>query len=261
MDRFEKFCVSIDSNTNTKLETAIHFIWYNQQILGNPETSINDINTLFHQAHLPKYNTTYLRKDLTKSSKAIKGSKKDSYRLSRKTLEELNVVHSAFLTVAPITLEELTDLNNTPFLSTDDIENGRKMAELYLVIHCLENSVRRFIETTLSDTDINWWNSIKNAELEKKLNDRKTKELKNKWLSPRGTVSPLYYLDWSDLVKVIRKKEEIFIDKIGDLKFVELRLEELERTRNIIAHNGILPNEDDYNMLILYFKNWCKQLK
>ncbi|HEY2580224.1 MAG TPA: Swt1 family HEPN domain-containing protein [Mucilaginibacter sp.] len=260
MDKFDAFCLNINVVSNKKIETAINFIWYNQQVLGIPETCLNDINDFFNKAHLPKYNSTYLKQDLTKSVKAIKGSKKDCYKLSRKTLDELNATYSQFLKATPITLEELTDLNNTPFLSSNDIENGKKMAELYLVIHCLENSVRRFIEWTLGNLDTNWWDSVKNSELEKKLSDRKAKEVKNKWFSPRGDISPLYYLDWSDLVKIIRKKESDFIDKIGDLKFVELRLEELERTRNIIAHNGILPNADDYNMLILYFKNWCKQL-
>lgn len=260
MDKFETFCSAIDIASNIKIQTAINFIWYNQQVVGNPETSVSDINAFFSKAHLAKYNPTYLKNDLSKSPNTIKGSKKDCYKLSRKTLEELNAKYASFLKLEPVTIEELVDLANTPFLSKIDIENGKKMAELYLVVHCFENSIRKFIETTLSKTNSNWWDNVKNAELENKLKERKAKEIKNKWISPRGDISPLYYLDWSDLVKIIRKKENEFINQIGDLKFVELRLEELERTRNIIAHNGILPNEDDYNMLILYFKNWCKQL-
>lgn len=106
-----------------------------------------------------------------------------------------------------------------------------------------------------------WWNTIKSTDLERKYLDRKSKEEKQKWISPRGVNSPLFYLDWSDLVKIIRKEESRFTPYLNDIKFVEMRFEELERTRNIIAHNGILPSDDDFDRLILYFKDWCKQLK
>ena len=75
------------------------------------------------------------------------------------------------------------------------------------------------------------------------------------------TRDPLFYLDWSDLLKIIRKYENLFTPFIADLKFIELRFEELERVRNIIAHNGIIPDKNDINRLILYFQDWCKQLK
>lgn len=261
MDKFETFCSISKIATISKLDAAINLIWFNQKILGNSETLVGDINNLFSKAHLPKYNITYLKKDLGKSSNTIKGNKKDSYRLSRKALEQLDQTFSQILETEPISVEELVDLASTPFLNADDIDNGKKMAELYLVIYCLENSVRKFIELTLNETiGPNWWDGVNNSDFERKIKERKEKEKKNKWLSPRGTISPLYYLDWSDLVKIIRKKENDFIKKVGDIKFVELRLEELERTRNIIAHNGSLPSEDAYAMLVLYFKNWVKQL-
>ena len=44
-----------------------------------------------------------------------------------------------------------------------------------------------------------------------------------------------------------------------DIKFVELRFEELERVRNITAHNGFLPNSEDFQRVILSFKDWCRQ--
>ena len=44
-----------------------------------------------------------------------------------------------------------------------------------------------------------------------------------------------------------------------EIKFVELRFEELERVRNITAHNGFLPNSEDFQRVILSFKDWCRQ--
>ena len=85
--------------------------------------------------------------------------------------------------------------------------------------------------------------------------------LKKKWLSPRGSISPLYYLDWGDLVKIIRKNEAIFNTYFPSIKFVELKLEELENIRNIVAHNGVLPDDSEFERVKLYFNDWCKQLK
>jgi hypothetical protein len=135
------------------------------------------------------------------------------------------------------------------------------MAGLYIILHCLENSVRKFIIDILEKKiGSNWWDKAKNAELEKKIKERKEKEAKNKWLSPRGSLSPLYYLDWGDLVKIIRKFETDFKSFFDEMKFVELRLEELEKVRNIIAHNGVLPSNDDFDRVVLHFKDWCKQV-
>jgi hypothetical protein len=35
---------------------------------------------------------------------------------------------------------------------------------------------------------------------------------------------------------------------------------ELERFRNIVAHNGALPSDDDFQHVELSFKQWCKQV-
>ena len=33
----------------------------------------------------------------------------------------------------------------------------------------------------------------------------------------------------------------------------------VERVRNITAHNGFLPNSEDFQRVILSFKDWCRQ--
>ena len=89
---------------------------------------------------------------------------------------------------------------------------------------------------------------------------RKEKEKKERWLSPRGETSPLYYLEWGDLVKLIRKEQNLFLPRVSSLRFVENRFEELESLRNIVAHNGVLPSDDDFQRVVLSFRDWCKQL-
>jgi hypothetical protein len=156
---------------------------------------------------------------------------------------------------------DLAQVNNTPFLTDEDILNAGKMAELYLILHCYENSVRRFIHTIMSsELGDGWWEVVATDAMKNTVKSRMEKEEKQKWLSARGSTSPLYYLEWGDLVKLIRKKESAFLPHIGSLKFIENRFEELEALRNIVAHNGVLPSKDDFDRVILSFRDWCRQI-
>jgi hypothetical protein len=258
---FDEFCdLARVSTEGTKLEKAVAFMWFHQYKTKQHEITIKEINNYFLNAHLSPYNISYLKKDLNRSSMATKGSRRDTYKLSRRTLEELD---KKFLPALDkeLSLTDRANVKITPFLKPTDIEDAKRMAELYIILHCLENSVRNFIEDILTKKiGAHWWEKAKNTELEKKVKDRKEKEAKHKWLSPRGKASPLYYVDWGDLVKVIRKFEADFHPFIEDVKFVELRLDELEKVRNIIAHNGVIPSNDDFDRVILHFKDWCKQV-
>ena len=261
MEMFNRFCNLIDFKNSSKLDIAIYFLWFHSKFENLEEASSKQINGYFLQAHLPIYNITYLKRDLQKSKKVTKGSKSGIFKLARSTKQELDNLFSSLFEIEDIQITEIVNLNQTPFLIPTDIEAAHRMAELYIIIHCYENSVRRLIENVMTNafSDL-WWNKASSSGMITKYNDRKSKETKNKWLSPRGEKSPLYYLDWSDLVTIIRKFPTEFAFVINDIKFVELRFEELEKVRNIVAHNGTLPSEDDFQRVILSFKDWCKQV-
>lgn len=261
-DTLEQFCGLAKIQDLSKLDIATGFIWFHSKISGNEDgCDASTINDYFAMVSLPKYNSTYLKRDLQKSRKITKGSKTGLYKLVRSAKLEYDKSYGQIFD--PAIPSVATDLNllSAPYIEQVDIEAAHKMAELYVIIHCYENSARRLIENTLLNAfGNNWWDQATNAGMSKKYADRKLKEEKNKWLSPRGGGSPLYYLDWSDLVNIIRKFPDQFSVVIHDIKFAELRLEELEKTRNIVAHNGVLPSEDDFQRVILSFKDWCKQL-
>jgi Swt1-like HEPN len=261
MDIFNEFCNIAKVSEQSKLKVAVSFMWFHQFKTKEHDVSIKELNQYFVDAHLSAYNPTYLKRDLSRSTKSTKGVKKDTYKLSRKALDELNTLYLPHLN-KDIAITEQANINITPYLSSTDIDDARKMAELYIILHCFENSVRNFIEDILTKKiGKNWWDTAKNKELEQKIKERKDKEAKNKWLSPRGKTSLLLYLDWGDLVKIIRKFESDFNPHIDEVKFVELRLEELEKIRNIVAHNGVIPSKDDFDRVVLHFKDWCNQLK
>jgi hypothetical protein len=261
MNRFDEFCEIFPFSKTTQLEQAIGFSWFYMRNNESDQISFAKIIESFHLANLPKPNVTRLKGYLSKCRDAHRGTKVDMYRLHRDRMTVLdNEYGFIFKTSSIDNFLNSVNIHKAPLLSDTDIEDVKCMAELYIILSCYENSVRKLIEDVLQRYfGDKWWDAQAGASLKQKYNDRKDKEQKNKWVQPRGT-SPLLYIDWGDLVKLIRKNEALFLPYIGELTFVENRFEELEKIRNIVAHNGYLKAEDDFSRVVLSFNDWCRQL-
>jgi hypothetical protein len=261
MDAFGEFCQKFPFDSTTKEEQGIAFVWFHLRSKGK-EATLKEVRDYFDAAFLPQPNLTRLRNAFAKSKNIHRGSSNDTFRVPRSVSDQFDKQFGYIFTLdSEITIPDKAGINNTPFLSQSEISDAHKMAELYIVLHCYENSARRLIETTLEkNLGKNWWDIASNVQMKQTVKTRKEKEQRNRWLTPRGITSELYYLDWGDLVTMIRKYENHFSHHIGNIKFVELRLDEIENLRNIIAHNGVLPSEDDFQRVILSFRDWCKQV-
>src|ERR1044072_1471816 len=257
MDTFEKFCSRLQGQSLDKNEQALAFLWFHMRATGETQARVEEISALFEAASLPKLRRDRFSAFARRSRRVFRGTKIGYYRLAPDVVTEYNdAFGDIFEAPAEPDIVERGRIDDTPLLSKDDIENARRMAELYIILHCYENSARKLIEEVLSKRlGANWWDVAANAQMKQKFNDRQQKEKKNKWITPRGA-TPLYYMDWGDLLSLIRRYEADFIPAIGDIKFIELRMEELERIRNIIAHNGVLTADDDYQRLGISFRDW-----
>ncbi len=252
----------IDTTAFKQLDYAKFFIWFLTDIQGNDDCLMTDIVRCFRDASLSIPNQTVLRRNLRKSTDVTLGHSYKSFRLHRNALLKFRTTYSNLLSPSPSPEEKIRerlDVSHTPLLSSTNIENAYKMGQVYVAIHCLENSVRSLIRMVLKKTlGEQWWDKAASAPMKRKLADRKSRETKDKWLTSRGA-DELNYLDWADLVTLIRKYQKEFERFIGNIKFVELRLEELENLRNVIAHNGVLP-DDEITRVELTFKDWGKQV-
>ena len=251
-----------DTTNFRQVDYAKLFIWFLTDIQGNDDCLMSDIVLCFRDTSLSIPNQTILRRNLRRLKNVTVGHSYRSFRLHRNALikyhtDYANLV-SPSLTPEEIIRERL-DVSNTPSLTHTDTENAYKMGQVYVAIHCLENSVRNLIRTVLKDKlGEQWWDKAASAPMKRKVTERKSREIKNKWLTSRGA-DELNYIDWGDLVTLIRKYQDHFISYIGDINFLALRLGELENLRNVIAHNGLLPDEE-ITRIELYFSDWCKQV-
>lgn len=262
MDQFERFCQIYPFDATTKAEQATAFLWFHIRAKAVEEAELKTIASYFDEASLPKPGISRLRDYFIRHRNVHRGSRKSTFRLTRSAFEELDQEYGhIFEPEEELSVTVKANVRQTPYLTESHVDAAFEMAQLYVVLHCYENSVRRVIEQVLSEKlGDSWWENAANSRMQQKVATRKQTESKNRWLSSRGS-SPLYYIDWGDLTALMRKYEAEFLPLIGDVKFVELRFEELERLRNIVAHHGCLPATEDYQRVVISFRDWCLQVK
>jgi hypothetical protein len=177
--------------------------------------------------------------------------------LLHSTFEDLEALGAA---LAPATEAPAADDE----ISLDDFSaairiQAVKMATLYQAFFCFENSARELVEQRLSENlGSTWWAVGTTAPIRKKVADRKSKEAANRFHGPRGD-SDIAYADFGDLSLMITNNWPLFEDLFPDQDWVRTRLSDLELSRNVIAHNGVL-NGREITRITLYLKDWVMQV-
>ena len=129
----------------------------------------------------------------------------------------------------------------------------------YLAMFCLENSIRELVGERLAEAHgPGWWDSCASASLKWKVADRQALEGVKRWHMRRGA-GEIHYTDFGDLTSLIRNNWASFEDLFPDQNWVITRLEELEATRNIVAHSNVL-DERELQRLRLHMKDWILQV-
>lgn len=134
-----------------------------------------------------------------------------------------------------------------------------QMQRSFRLLFVLENFVRDFIATRFEETDgENWFDQRASAAMKQRVADRKQKEEANAWHTGRNE-SPIYYLDFGDLALLITNHWAVFKDLLPDQHFVQSRMQEAERSRNVIAHTNVLAPEE-ISRLEMYLRDWIRQI-
>jgi hypothetical protein len=148
-----------------------------------------------------------------------------------------------------------------PNVPVSILKDAKKMSEVYPYFYVFENSIRYFIIETLSKYGNDWWSAKVNPKIQQKATDRQSKEGRNRWHGTRGE-HPIFYVDIDDLQKIITSNYDDFKEKLPavdrPIEWLTNRIEEVELSRNIIAHHNPL-SDDDIARVKMYFKDWIKQ--
>lgn len=129
-----------------------------------------------------------------------------------------------------------------------------EMARLYAVLFCFENEIRDFIRAVLEEKEGLEWESQLPIGIKKLAEGRQKTALKDSWLE--GEKSDLLgFADFGSLAQLIVEKWEHFKDVIPTQHWLKQRMDELEKTRNFIAHNRmLLPSE--FQRIYMYINDW-----
>ena len=145
-------------------------------------------------------------------------------------------------------------------LPSEILDKGKRMAESYLLIYCFENTLRIFIDQiSIDNYGEDYWDELKIPRgLRDSVLKRKISEEKNQFHSLRCD-KELYYLDMDHLLKIIEQNWDIFESFFPSQDFIRTRISETVITRNHVAHNSWI-SEDDFNRVLGYYKDIIKQL-
>lgn len=144
-------------------------------------------------------------------------------------------------------------------LSAKLAKDAEKMAEVYPLVYVLENSLRYIIAMTLRDKyGDGWWEKTVPFTIRRNAENRVKFEGRHRWHSKRGS-HKIFYTDFGDLSSIIINNWEDFKNFFPSQRWIQTRLEEIELSRHIIAHNNPLPKRE-VKRLKLYFEDLRKQI-
>jgi hypothetical protein len=162
--------------------------------------------------------------------------------------------------VSPLLIEvEKREVDTYSALSEKTRSGSIEMSKYYRMLFALENSVRDLINDVFEENLGNeWFEKKATGEMKKRLELRKQTEAKNRWHTGRNA-HPIFYLDFGDLALLITNSWELFKDFFPDQHWINSRMTECERSRNVIAHTNILPSEEG-ERLLMYLKDIISQI-
>jgi hypothetical protein len=137
-------------------------------------------------------------------------------------------------------------------------EGSIQMQRWFRMLFVFENVLRDFISARFAETKgEDWFDTCSTTTMKNKIRERKDREEKNQWHVGRNQ-QPIYYLDFGDLGNLIRNNWDVFKD-FFDQPWIISRIDEVEKTRNVIAHTNILSAEEGQRLEI-YLRDLLKQI-
>lgn len=141
-----------------------------------------------------------------------------------------------------------------------DLRNeALRMARLYSLIYCFENSVRTLISQRLEEQyGVNWWTQKVPSKIQTHATTRQKNDQANSWLESQSK-GLLSFVEFGHLSDIIIHNWEDFSDLIQSQQWLKQRFDELEFARNVIAHNRfLLPSE--FQRIEMYINDWNRMV-
>jgi len=155
-------------------------------------------------------------------------------------------------------IQPIARINEAEF-SPVIIHNASRMSSVYIVFFCLENAVRELIQDRLSERrGISWWVDAIPTKIQDHVKGLKEKEEINRYHAQRSS-SLIGYTTFGNLSQIITNNWNDFSDLFPDQHWINSRFKDLEMSRNIIMHTGLLP-EIEIERIESIARDWIRQV-
>jgi hypothetical protein len=138
---------------------------------------------------------------------------------------------------------------------------AKRMAEIYVVFYVFENSVRNVIALVMSKNHgKTWWDKVP-TKVADYARDRIKDEINNPWHGKRGG-HPINYIDFDHYASIVCDSSlwPLFRGILPSQEWFRQRMDELRRSRNTVAHSGVLQS-NDMTRVQQYFRDWQRQIE
>ena len=130
-----------------------------------------------------------------------------------------------------------------------------RMARLYALLYCFENSVRSLIRDRLQERHgLSWWTEKIPKKVRVFAEARQNEAQKASWLVGEKR-DVLGFIEFGHLADIVSSNWDDFSDLIPSQQWLKQRLEELEKSRHFIAHNRLLL-PDEFRRIEMYVADW-----
>ncbi len=149
---------------------------------------------------------------------------------------------------------EQKEIVDVELFEADIRDQARKMSAFYYLYFCIENSVRNLIVGRLQEKyGADWWEQKVPEEVKNDVVDLREREQETP-IAIRSE-EPIFYTNFSDLIKIIESNWDDFSDTLRSKKAAVAALRLLNRIRNPIAHSCEL-DDDEIQRFQLAIKDW-----
>jgi hypothetical protein len=136
-----------------------------------------------------------------------------------------------------------------------------QMQRYFRILFVFENLIRDFVTARFVEADgEDWFDKRATADMKRKVEARKQSEERNHWHIGRND-HPVYYIDFSDLGLLIINHWDLFKDFFPNQAWVTSRVQEGERTRNVIAHTNVLAAAEGARLEMFFATGYRKQVE
>lgn len=157
--------------------------------------------------------------------------------------------------------ENLAKILHFDEIDTKYVEQSKTMLTVFATITAFENATREFVYSVLFDAYQNeWWKKGVQENIRTKAESRQKEEAKVKWHTNRGDAM-MSYLEFGDLSKImlLGNNWQLFEPYVDSQEWVKALFLDIEKSRNVIMHSGIL-DEFDIARVGLDIRDWLHQI-